>query len=77
MRLPTLAQLRRTNKDVVLRWFARGRLWDSPEQPQQAAKNIVPHKNRNGDWRPGGHAVQPVAHSALIYDFEVSELERL
>jgi len=30
--LPTLTQLRRTNKDVVMKWFARGRLWESHEQ---------------------------------------------
>jgi len=28
---PTLFQLRRTNADVTLKWFARGRLWESPE----------------------------------------------
>jgi hypothetical protein len=30
--LPTLAQLRRTNENVILKWFARGRLWDSQQQ---------------------------------------------
>jgi len=39
--LPTLNQLRRTNKDVELKWFARGRLWDSPEQEQFAARMPV------------------------------------
>ena len=36
--LPTLHQLRRTNKDVVLKWFARGRLWDTPEAAQAASR---------------------------------------
>jgi hypothetical protein len=29
--IPTLQQLRRTNTDVVLKWFGRGRFWDSRE----------------------------------------------
>ena len=59
--LPTLAQLRRTNKDVVLRWFARGKLWDSPGQAQWAAKNVVPRETRGRDWRPGGQHKDPRA----------------
>jgi hypothetical protein len=50
--LPTLTQLRRTNTDVELKWFARGRLWDSPEQEQFAAR--MPRVKRPQDWRPGG-----------------------
>ena len=30
--LPTFRQLRRTNKDVVMKWFARGRLWESRDE---------------------------------------------
>jgi len=30
--LPTFQQLRRTNKDVVMKWFARGWLWETPEE---------------------------------------------
>ena len=33
--LPTLTQLKRTNKDVVMKWFARGRLWESHEQERE------------------------------------------
>ena len=29
--LPTLAQLKRTNDNVVLRWYSGGQLWASPE----------------------------------------------
>jgi hypothetical protein len=57
---PTLTQLRRTNKNVALRWFARGRLWDSPEQAQWAAKNATPER-RGADWRPGGTHQDPRA----------------
>ena len=55
--LPTLNQLRRTNKDVELKWFARGRLWDSPEQEQFAAR--MPVVKRSRDWRPGGNHEDP------------------
>ena len=34
--LPTLQQLRRTNKDVVMKWFARGRLWESREEERDS-----------------------------------------
>jgi hypothetical protein len=33
--VPTLTQLKRTNKDVVMKWFARGRLWESHEQERE------------------------------------------
>jgi hypothetical protein len=50
--LPTLAQLRRTNADVVLKWFARGRVWDSPEAEREAQRR--PREERSREWRPGG-----------------------
>jgi len=52
--LPTLAQLRRTNADVVLKWFARGRVWDSPEAEREAQRRPRPREDRGRDWRPGG-----------------------
>jgi len=58
--LPTLNQLKKKNKDVVLRWFARGQLWDSPDAAllaRQRPQN-APEK-RNADWRPGGAHKDP------------------
>ena len=55
--LPTLNQLRRTNTDVELKWFARGRLWDSPEQERLAPR--MPRVKRTRDWRPGGTHTDP------------------
>jgi hypothetical protein len=53
--LPTFHQLRRTNKDVVLKWFARGRLWETPEAAQAAAHSTAAAREKRGrDWRPGG-----------------------
>jgi hypothetical protein len=57
--LPTLAQLRRTNTDVELKWFARGRLWESPEAERFAA--TIPRVKRHRDWRPGGTHEDPRA----------------
>jgi hypothetical protein len=58
--LPTLHQLQRKNTNVVMKWFARGRVWDSPEQAQWAGKNVEREK-RGGDWRPGGEHRDPRA----------------
>ena len=58
--LPTFAQLQRKNADVVMKWFARGRLWDNPEQAQWALRNMDrTTPNRGRDWRPGGEHKDP------------------
>jgi hypothetical protein len=58
---PTLAQLRRTNSDVTLKWFAHGRLWDSPEQEREAQRKPEPTERRTREWRPGGAHKDPRA----------------
>ena len=53
--LPTLHQLKRKNTDVVMKWFARGRLWESPAEAQAAQRAPKPPLEKRGrDWRPGG-----------------------
>jgi hypothetical protein len=53
--LPTLNQLRRTSSDVVMKWFARGRVWESPEAEREAHRAAKPPQERRGrEWRPGG-----------------------
>jgi hypothetical protein len=60
--VPTLVQLRRTNDDVILKWFSRGRLWDSPEQEREAQRKPKPPRElRTRDWRPGGTHKDPRA----------------
>jgi hypothetical protein len=60
--LPTLTQLRRTNPVVEMRWFSRGKLWDSPEQARWATQNRPKVKEkRPRDWRPGGTHQDPRA----------------
>src|ERR671918_12892 len=60
---PTFHQLKRTNKDVVLRWFARGRLWESQQQDWDARRQPkTPAADRRGrEWRPGGQHKDPRA----------------
>jgi hypothetical protein len=62
--LPTLNQLRRTNTDVALRYFSRGKLWDSPDQAQWAGRNArAGGEARGRDWRPGGSHKDPRARA--------------
>ena len=58
--LPTFHQLRRKSTDVVMKWFARGRLWESPEAAQAAQRAPKPPpKERGREWRPGGEHRDP------------------
>ena len=58
--LPTITQLKRTNQDVVMKWFARGRLWESPEAERAAERRpAVTGEKRGADWRPGGAHKDP------------------
>ena len=58
--LPTFNQLKRTNQDVVIKWFARGRLWDSPEAERNAERRpAFTGEKRTKDWRPGGTHKDP------------------
>lgn len=64
--LPTLNQLKRTNDDVVMKWFARGRLWESKEQEhadfqQRRFAARPPRERRTREWRPGGEHKDPRA----------------
>src|SRR2546425_922372 len=67
--LPTLNQLKRTNKDVRLQWFARGKLWESPDAERAAWRardaGAAPRGKgdvRGRDWRPGGEHKDPRQH---------------
>jgi hypothetical protein len=58
--LPTFHQLKRKNSDVVMKWFARGRLWESPGEAQAAQRAPkAPLEKRGHDWRPGGEHRDP------------------
>jgi len=60
--LPTLKQLQRTQPDTTLRWFFRGRFWESPEAEREAfLKRRRESSERNREWRPGGDHKDPRA----------------
>jgi hypothetical protein len=60
--LPTFNQLRRKNATVVMKWFARGRLWESAEADRAAQRAPKPGvEKRDRDWRPGGAHKDPRA----------------
>jgi hypothetical protein len=62
--LPTLRQLRRTNKDVALKWFAGGRLWESQEDARRERLPASVREPREKAWRPGGEHRDPRARFA-------------
>jgi hypothetical protein len=59
--LPTLHQLKRTNPNVVMKWFSGGRLWDSPEAARDARRRrpAAAVEKRGAAWRPGGQHADP------------------
>jgi hypothetical protein len=67
--LPTLHQLQRTQPDVSLQWFERGRLWPSPDEARHAlAARRQARPVRRPDWRPGGTHADPHARFKLTRD---------
>src|SRR5690606_20449200 len=57
---PTFERLREKHPDVVMKWFARGRLWSSPAEAQQPSpRRERPAETRGRDWRPGGEHRDP------------------
>ncbi len=65
---PTLYQLRKKDPAATLKWFARGRLWNSPIEARAAASQRPRARKRDAardrDWRPGGTHVDPRARFA-------------
>ena len=66
--LPTFLQIRHKHADAQLKWFARGKLWDSPESARldtEERRRGKPSKESRGqgargrDWRPGGEHRDP------------------
>ena len=55
--LPTFNRIRDKHPDAEMKWFARGRLWDSPEAAQEDLERVRARRDR--DWRPGGDHRDP------------------
>jgi hypothetical protein len=69
--LPTLHQLQRTQPDVTLKWFERGRVWSSPLEAKEAAlaaRSRPRQPKRPRDWRPGGEHRDPRQRFELTRD---------
>jgi len=58
--LPTFKRIQETQPDAQMKFFARGKLWDSPEQALRAEDHDSRTTERRGrDWRPGGEHRDP------------------
>ena len=65
--IPTFKQLQSKHPDAVMMWFARGRLWTSPEE-SRAAEQRGGAERRKPDWRPGGEHKDPRARFDIPRD---------
>jgi len=52
--LPTFRRIREKHPDAEMKWFARGRLWASPDDAREHAERARAHGHRDRSWRPGG-----------------------
>jgi len=71
--VPTLVQLQRTQPAVTLKWFERGRVWESPLEAREAflamrARRQQTRRDRGPDWRPGGAHKDPRKRFELSRD---------
>jgi hypothetical protein len=76
--VPTLRQLQRTQSDVTLRWFERGKMWESPEAAIGAARlaATAAREKRTKEWRPGGEHRDPKARFELTRDQKRAKFKR-
>jgi hypothetical protein len=54
--LPTFQRIKAKHPDAQMKYFARGKLWESPEAARAAEKR---KDTRSRDWRPGGNHRDP------------------
>jgi hypothetical protein len=54
--LPTFQRIKEKHPDAEMKYFARGKLWESPEAARAAEKRPG---TRSRDWRPGGNHRDP------------------
>jgi hypothetical protein len=61
--LPTFKRIQEKHPDAVMKYFARGQLWDSAEEAKTQAGGRRTRAPRDGvrgpDWRPGGDHRDP------------------
>ena len=62
---PTFTRIKHKHPDAEMKWFARGKLWDSPESARSANRRSEESSSRPStaprgrDWRPGGEHRDP------------------
>ena len=54
--MPTFQRLKEKHPDAEMKWFARGKLWASPEAARDAPRR---GPARGPEWRPGGEHRDP------------------
>jgi hypothetical protein len=64
---PTFKQLQSKHPDAVMMWFAKGRLWPSPDEAR-AGERRDGAERRKPDWRPGGEHRDPRARFEIPRD---------
>lgn len=78
--LPTLHQLQRTQPDAVVRWFDRGKLWESPIEAREALRSRgrrpAAGERRGPEWRPGGSHEDPRARFKRTRDEKRAQFKR-
>lgn len=53
--LPTFKRIQEKHPDAEMKYFARGKLWNSPEEAKEDLRRQRTSRERRGpDWRPGG-----------------------
>src|SRR4029079_8123421 len=52
--LPTFKRIQQKHPDAEMKWFARGRLWASPEEAREQTAHGKLRERRDRNWRPGG-----------------------
>jgi len=57
--LPTFKRIQEKHPDAEMKWFARGRLWASPDEAREQAARGKPRERRDRNWRPGGDHRDP------------------
>jgi len=62
--LPTFQRIKEKHPDAEMKWFARGKLWESKEEargrdPRNPGERGGTVKKRDRNWRPGGEHRDP------------------
>lgn len=75
--LTVLHQLQRTQPQVSLKWFDRGRLWESPTEARAALRTErKAPRTRGPGWRPGGTHEDPRARYQKTRDQKRAQWRR-